>query len=140
MLRQTYSVLDKLLPGELYASYTLSQKEYVGSVAKGRARAILKDNGYSRVYILSALKRHPKSDASDVGSYRKVDPKGERFQYHVHLFDRGREVDIYSHHEYRPDLHPIGSESPREAVNRLTEHYNPDYGRTYLQGATDLDL
>jgi hypothetical protein len=140
MLRQLYAPLDKLLPGELYASYRLSWEEYVDTVNKATAWSLLKENGYERVYITSALKRHPETNATDNGSYRKVDPNGPRFQYHVHLFDRGQDVDIFSHHEYRPDFHPIGDESPTEAINRLREHYKPEYGKTYLQGATDLEL
>lgn len=73
---------------------------------------------------------------------RRVDPSDPRRQYHVHLFDEGTAgTSIYSHLEYRPDIHPVGDESLDDAVARLREHYSPSWGSewgpgvTYVQGA-----
>lgn len=142
MIRQTlYPIVDRLLnPSGGYASYKLAKGEFIGTLSAGRAKPHLKAQGYQPVRLLSALKYHPETGEKDVGSLRKVDPNRERWQYHIHLFRSAGQVEVYSHHEYRPDLRRVGDETHEERVERLREHYNPTLGETYIRGATELEL
>jgi len=140
MIRRLYPTLDRLMPGGFYAAYQLDAAEFVARVPKrpARVRVNLTQRGYERTSFLSAAKYHPRlDDRVDVGSLRRVDPEDPRRQYHVHLFDGGTAgTSIYSHLEYRPDLRPVAGETVREAVDRLREHYKPEWGSTWGDGVT----
>lgn len=125
-----------------YVAYPLREAEYVGSVRKPveEVRTDLVDLGYEFGY-LSSLKYHWETDDPDQGSYRRIDPANERWQWHVHLFERGDSVELSSHYEYRPDVRRIAGETHSERIERLREHYrptwnvgNPDGEPTYFLG------
>lgn len=140
---RVFAALDPLLRSVgLYSAYALSTEEFVGRVSTGirGARRHLREREYSR-HWLAAAKRHPRTGELDDGSYRRIptehppnvagtdlaDYAPRDCQYHVHFFQTDRGVEVYSHYELRPLLHP-------------REHYRPRYASTYLKGVTDLIL
>lgn len=139
-----------------YTAYTLSASEYVGTIHVADAfdaADVLKSMGYE-ANPLAAAKYHPDPHhAVDHGGYRRVpdehpdldaritrDYAPRQCQYHPHLWPGVDGVEVFSHYEVRPDLHPVASESVASAYNRLKEHYRPDYGETLVRGVTDLEF
>jgi hypothetical protein len=128
-------VLDR----PLYAAYPVGAEEYVGTLddvddATRVARELLAA-GYDRSGLLAALKYHPETGAPDAGSLRRVDPNHPTWQWHVHLFAVDAGVAIFSHYELRPDLHRIGEETRAEQLERLREHYRPEWSTTRGEGS-----
>jgi len=150
----------------LYSAYTLDEMEFVGSVEINTSN-IFKDakdlrppfvmehdfyntltaNGYetSPTFVgitLEAAKIHPKTgDVHDV-SLRKVDPENTQKQYHLHYWlesvEEGYEAQLFSHHEYRPDIRILEGETLADAIERLRTHFKPDWSTSeYQQGKAD---
>lgn len=114
-----------------YTAYTLSRLEYVGIVEHGGERLDLREEGYGR-NPLSAAKFHPDTGELDDSSWRRVDRSNERWQWHVHAWERrGGRAEVFSHYEYRPDFTLLGGESPAEMRARLRDHYDPKWNTEY---------
>lgn len=115
-----------------YVAYPLHALEYIGKSSKSvdALWSDLQELGYSIGY-LSALKYHWDGDVPDCGSYRRIDPANERWQWHVHLFENGDGVELASHYEFRPDLRRVASETHNERMERLREHYRPKWSTRY---------
>jgi len=130
-----------------YTSYRLDSRELVGTTSDHTlfsAEARLRSCGYESPPTvagvpLSAVKTHPEDDTSHELTLRKVDPDNPRKQWHVHLWERDGVVELYSHWEFIPDLNRVAGETHAERVDRLREHYRPDYGTTYRMGVADPD-
>jgi hypothetical protein len=149
----------------LYSAYTLDEKEFVGSVGIDTSNVFKKledrrppfvmehdfyntltANGYETSptfagITLEAAKIHPKTgDVHDV-SLRKVDPENNQKQYHLHYWlesvEEGYEAQLFSHHEYRPDVRILDGETLSEAIERLKTHYRPEWGESYIRGKAD---
>jgi hypothetical protein len=139
--RRLLPVLDRVLGSVgLYAAYELHPEEFVGAIRLPRGvdavREYLLERGYERSR-LAALKHHPETAATEDASLRRVDPDRPRRQWHVHLFARGDGVvELFSHYEYRPDPRPLADESARQCLERLREHYRPEWGTTWGGGTT----
>lgn len=132
--RAVLPALDRLLPGSLYAAYTLGSGEHVATVeaAPAAVAAELRRRGYE-LSTLSALKYHWATGRPDAGSLRRVDPRDPDWQWHVHLFETAAGTAVASHYELRPD-------PGLAALGRMYRHYRPRYGETYLRGETDSRL
>lgn len=118
----------------LYTAYTLSADEHVETAETPvrDVRETLRAAGYEPLR-LSAAKRHPDDGRLMLTDVRRVDPADVRRQYHVHLWrDGDGGTEVFSHRELRPDLHPVGEESVRDAYDRVRTHYRP--GDTYEEG------
>jgi hypothetical protein len=131
----------------LYLSYELDEKEFVGSIVlESRVVATnLKSKGYTETpniagIHLQASKEHPETNALHEYSLRRIDPKNRRKQYHVHLFTHHGKTEIFSHHEYRPDLRVLQSERITGAIQRLQTHYRPTWGQDYHRGMYDTPV
>lgn len=125
-----YPLLHRLLDEhDYYAAYTLDQAEHVGTLQGSLedVRGLIRGAGY-QYNLLAAAKWHWETGETDDGSYRKVDPHDPEYQYHVHLFDRGGEVQVTSHYEIRPEPH-----QPYWDLERSLKHYHPDPD-AYLKG------
>lgn len=123
-----------------YTAYELDTQERVGFVNQDpiTTRESLLMDGYEfsptiAGVNLEAAKLHPNTGEVHEVSLRKVDPDDERKQYHVHLWG-DRSTSIFSHHEYRPDVCVLDTESMTEAKERLETHYRPEWGETYIRG------
>lgn len=134
-----------------YTAYPLDPNEYLGTadLTLDSALSILWRYGYQPQW-LSAAKRHPETNRLHDASYRRVpnehpkaaagrrlvtDFEPKQCQFHVHLFELEDGVEFYSHYEARPDF-----VRPDISLGRLRTHYRPQWGETYLQGVTDLEL
>lgn len=134
------SVLRAISDDTLYAAYELDESERVGEVPHYGAgdfanHLTTPQSGYEDSGLLSALKYSPNTDKliTDDYSIRKIDPVNPTWQWHVHLFQIGHRVMVYSHYEKRPDPEPIADEiTMASAVERLKCHYKP-----YKYGARD---
>jgi len=133
-LRQSLGRFVHSLPlsNDFYGIYALNSAERVGTLAATAEQAIdrLQSSPY-QYNVVAATKRHPETDDSDDGSYRRVDPNNPDQQWHIHVFERpdeqgGPVTEVFSHYEYRPLWPP--------SLRRSREHYWPDYGASYLQG------
>jgi len=131
----TAGVLEKVLPDSMYASYQLSEEEYIGHLDNGLDSAVeaLKDAGYE-YQTLSAKKYHPEDERPDDGSYRLLDPEDPDKQWHVHLWEDEEGVEVYSHYEYKPELWRPDDH------DRVAEHYEPKPGETYIPGQHSADV
>ena len=150
----------------LYTSYELSGKEYVGSVEINTSNVFkdakdlrppfvmehdlyrtLTTNGYETSptfagITLEAAKIHPESGRVHDVSLRKVDPENNQKQYHLHYWlesvEEGYEAELFSHHEYRPDLKILEGETLADAIERLRTHYRPEWDTDeYVRGKAD---
>jgi hypothetical protein len=139
-----------------YTAYEIDQKEYLGHFegTQSELEAQLKERGYH--YQLFAAEKELGSE-TDSGSFARIpdrhpeavhetglegiDPRN--CQYHVHLFDTPRGVDVYGHYE----IHPYPW-TPTVDINRSLNHYRPTWDKdenprdewTYLLGVTDQRL
>jgi len=128
-----------------YTSYELDSRELVGTTSDHTLFSIearLRSRGYESPPTvagipLSAVKTHPEDGTSHELTLRKVDPDNPRKQWHVHLWERDGVVELYSHYEFMPDLNRVAGETHAERMDRLQEHYRPDYGSTYRMGVAD---
>jgi hypothetical protein len=108
------------------ATATLYEQEFVGVIGGGLDGSIseLESIGYD-YQELAGVKYHPVTGDTDDGSFARVDPDKPRWQWHVHLFDRGGRVEVAVHYELRPEPTPIGDESWQDVRERLEGHYDP---------------
>ena len=111
-----------------YTAYSLSESEYITTVESIEPTEL----GYE-VNNLSAVKTHWDTGNQDIGSYRKVDPKSPKWQFHIHTFATSAGIDVTSHYELRPDFRLLEGESIGDAKNRLERHYRPQKDE-YLEG------
>ena len=135
-----------------YTSYELSEHEFMGEV-----KTIDDDNyNYLKYHLptnagyekppkaigvpLEAAKIHPTWGEVHDYSLRKVDQESPRWQYHVHVWEREKWSEIFSHYELRPDFRRINGESWNKMYDRLREHYRPDWGETYIRGKACGDV
>lgn len=125
----TADALEGILPETMYAQYRLDDAEFVGRLdgSLEEAEASLEGAGYAYQFF-AATKLHPDRDEPDQGSYRRLDPDDPAKQWHVHLWETDSGVDVFSHYEYKPEPW-----NPWD-VERVSEHYRADYGRTYIEG------
>lgn len=136
-----------------YTAYQLDQDEFIGTVssinedAYGYLKYAFKyELGYEEPprffgVSLEAAKLHPKTKDVHTYSYRKVDSENKRKQFHIHVWERGAYSEIYSHHEFRPDVRILKGETLGEAIERLQTHYRPDWSTfEYQQGKADKAL
>jgi hypothetical protein len=154
--------LRTILP---YTAYTIDEAEYIGSYdgTPTETASMLRDQGY-HYQLLSAVKRHPRRDETDVGSFARIpdehpeaaaqtalaDTTPRECQYHVQLFERsdataGHPVtDLYGHYEIHPYPH-----TPTVDLRRpYPRHYYPTWDTsdeprkewTYLRGVRDTRL
>ena len=130
-----------------YTAYTLSENELIGSTNQNIESAVSEIQSIGYDYNgLSATKIHPSKDIVDNGSYRRV-PKSfsdvrecritenwspEETQFHIHLFDVNKTVELYSHFELRPDIF-----NPHVSKSRLETHYRPQWSEEYILGAVE---
>ena len=126
-----------------YTSYTLDEAEHIGDGKPAIVRQ-LREGGYESPPTfagipLAAAKEHPETGQVHDYTFRKVDTEKPRMQYHVHLWYKqsAKDVEIYSHYEFRPDFKPVGEETTGEMIERLRTHYRPVYGDDYVQGKAD---
>jgi len=130
----------------LYTSYTLDEAEYIGDSKPAVVRE-LREGGYETPPTfmgipLAAAKEHPETGRVHDYSFRKVGAN-PRMQYHIHLWYKqsSKDVELYSHYEFRPDFKPVGEETTGEMIERLRTHYRPDYSNgEYIQGKADPTL
>lgn len=115
--------------GHSYTAYELDEEEFIGRAP----RFDPSDLGYERNH-LAAVKYHPKTGATDDGSWRRVDPDHPRWQWHVHVWWDSDMGEVFSHYEYRPDLRRIGDESVWDLHQRLRDHHTPTWDRPDEQG------
>lgn len=99
------------------AEYVATVPASVGEVEESLEAIEYVPNG------LAATKHHPETGATDDASLRRVDAEHPLYQYHVHLFERPKGVDIYLHYEPRPDPVPLGAESWGDVPDRLVGHF-----------------
>jgi hypothetical protein len=146
--------LNPALPDGWYTAYDLGAAEHVATtrLSVPALRETLRMGGYER-QRLSAAKRHPQTGQLHDLSMRRVPDehpdavRGTRItawparacQFHVHAFrldtdTLGPVTWVGSHYELRPDFF-----RPRPSVQRLHEHYKPEYGQTYHRGVTDVE-
>lgn len=122
-------VADAVLPGQCYGVFTLKPSESVGylDAELSDVKSLLESRSYS--YIpLAAKKLHPEYTRADAGSYRRLDPEDRSKQWHVHLFEHGDGIEVFSHYELRPEpWDPID-------LRRPVDHYWPEWGKTCLLG------
>ena len=152
--KKLLKAIDPLLrPFGLYTSYVLDA-ELVGTVPVhgpnifnndplkfARTRDVLRhlqSNGYEdsptvASIPLEAAKIHPEKGTVHDLSLRKVDPREETNQWHIHIWWTQNGLEIHSHYERRADLERIGSETWSDVKKRLETHYRPAYGRTYIR-------
>jgi len=135
----------------LYTAYRLDESEYVGRVplaVPGVMWYLPTNTDYEEPpnvggVTLSAAKTHPKTGKVHDATYRKVDRKNPRWQWHVHIWSQVGDTpgtsyyEIYSHYEMRPDFKKIDGEDTAEMLGRLQIHYRPEYGTDYYQGKAD---
>jgi len=135
--------LRRLTGGRLYYSYGLEKAEWVGICPYKMDEAVeqFTGGGYEqspRLFgiPLEAAKLHP--DTGDVHSVslRRVDPDNPTRQWHIHLFDQGGSVGVFSHYELRPDFERINKESWSDVIDRLKEHKRPSWGSEWGDGTT----
>lgn len=101
-LRSTFSVILEVASGGDYkAKLPQREGEYILTLvcSLSQARRTLRSIGY-RYQAFAARKFHTEHGRDD-GSYMKIDPEDNTKQFHVHLYDAGYSVLVYSHHEYR---------------------------------------
>jgi hypothetical protein len=108
--------LDELTRRELYVTSVSRNKEFVGAVQMGEEafEKYLHKRGFER-NPLASLKTIESTDEKEDGSWREINPDGEKeFQLHVTFYD-GKKIQnsdsdtvyIYAHYEYRWDVAPI---------------------------------
>ena len=107
-----------------YSAYQLNEAEYIGTATRGLDSIDLDQYGYDR-NPLAAAKYHPESAELDDGTWRRIDKKDHRWQWHVHVWENDEQTEIFSHYEYRPDPWLLGNESASDMQQRLRDHYNP---------------
>lgn len=147
MLKKILSRIDPWLRKVgLYTAYTLGTDEYIGTMGEEMFKRIKET---SETTNLEAVKYHPGTGDIHDWSGRIIDPEDRRKQYHIHAWESGKgKFTVYSHREFRPDLHPISwpDESLYETYKRLRTHYRPNTGplavdgSTYKEGAFDWGL
>ena len=127
-----------------YTAYMLDDREFVGELPN--APVWWQTHGYeSNPTVagipLSAAKIHPSTGQTHDISVRKVDPENTQKQYHLHYWlesvEEGYEAELFSHHEYRPDLKILEGETLSDAIERLRTHYRPEWGESYIRGKAD---
>jgi len=126
-----------------YTAYTLDPRERVGTLPPNPLEwsAYGHTTNPSLLGIpLSAAKIHPETDRTHDISLRKVGPENKRKQYHIHVFKQGTKMEIFSHHEFRPDPTTVGDEDIVEMKQRLRTHYRPEWGSEYKLGVIDDEL
>ena len=123
-LRSTFSVILEVGSGGDYkAKLPQREGEYILTLdcSLSHARRTLRELGY-RYQSFAARKFH-RTEGRDDGSYMKIDPEDNTKQFHVHLYDTGSSVLVYSHHEYR--------------IKYPFKHYN---AKDYTQGVACVEL
>jgi len=126
-----------------YTAYTLDRRERVGTLPLSPISwdAYGYTTNPSLLGVpLAAAKIHPENDTTHDVSLRKVDPENPRKQYHIHGFKQGTQMEIYSHHEFRPDPTTLETEGIVEMYDRLRTHYRPEWGSEYKLGVIDDEL
>ena len=126
-----------------YTAYEISEREFLGAVARPHDEIDLRPHGY-HPHHLAAAKYHPRTGALDTSSWRRIDENNPRWQWHAHLWDdkKGR-TELSSHYEYRPDARLLADESWTMMRERLENHYQPKWDSShppeeanYFLGAT----
>lgn len=124
----------------LYTSYELDPKELIGTARAADIEAKFREMGYENPPTmfgipLSAAKTHPDNQTVHDLSLRKVDLLRPRWQWHIHVWDRVTEFEVYSHYEMRPDMRLLDGESLTDCRNRLQTHFSPSWDTDeYLRG------
>lgn len=135
----------------LYTAYPLPPAELIASEPTEAVSTFLHERltpaGYHTQW-LAATKYHPETGEIQDASCRRVPDthpdidsrltrnwSPDQCQFHVHLWNVGDRVEVFSHYELRPDVF-----RPTIDIGRLREHYRPAWGATYLPGVSDEEV